>query len=289
MSKKHEIIPAFKPDSYYIDEVYKAIVVDNNALPFGDALNQDYHKDFYTNLVISEDGSYTIGIKTRWQLRQHTLKKTRILFLKHIDLWVKKLVISNTDERMKIDAKATLDNLRKELRELRRLVYVNENREAENPFYKETILFLESEIAYHSQNPIKNKPSPKAKPIYSYKWKGKHSDITKLYHVMLNSFISPSTTEKQFKAVFSGDKIDTITPIKWHEDNASELLYFIIALQSAEKIQHNKSQDYKKMKACFVKPDGTPFLTEFKSLKSNIENSLSNSKQDAINRLINRI
>lgn len=51
--------------------------------------------------------------------------------------------------------------------------------------------------------------------------------------------IAPETTCEQFKAVFTGQAIESINPIKWHQDNASELLYFIDRLQKTNNIVHN--------------------------------------------------
>ena len=107
---------------------------------------------------------------------------------------------------------------------------------------------------------------------------------------MINKYklIAPETTPEQFKAIFTGQSIDDINPIKWHQVNASELLYFIDRLEQSNNIAHNpKRADYQKLKACFIKPDGNPFNAVWKSLKSNIEINLSPDKQKAIDELIN--
>jgi len=44
--------------------------------------------------------------------------------------------------------------------------------------------------------------------------------------------IAPETTLEQFKATFTGQPIESINPIKWHQDNASELLYFNEAIDN---------------------------------------------------------
>jgi hypothetical protein len=106
---------------------------------------------------------------------------------------------------------------------------------------------------------------------------------------MLNKYklIAPETSLEQFKAVFTGQAIESINPIKWHQDNASELLYFIDRLQQTNNIVHNpKRADYQKLKACFVKPDGKPFNAVWKSLKTNLEINLSPDKQKAIDELV---
>jgi hypothetical protein len=38
--------------------------------------------------------------------------------------------------------------------------------------------------------------------------------------------IAPDTTLEQFTAIFTGQPVESITAIKWHQYNASEVLYF---------------------------------------------------------------
>jgi hypothetical protein len=124
----------------------------------------------------------------------------------------------------------------------------------------------------------------------SYVWQNNpDEELPELYKLMLNKYklIAPETSLEQFKAVFTGQAIESINPIKWHQDNASELLYFIDRLQQTNNIVHNpKRADYQKLKACFVKPDGKPFNAVWKSLKTNLEINLSPDKQKAIDELV---
>lgn len=133
---------------------------------------------------------------------------------------------------------------------------------------------------------------PKEQKKTSYVWQSNpDKELPELYNLMLNKYklIAPETTYEQFKAVFTGQPIDEgFEPIKWHDDNASELLYFIGKLEQLNNIAHNpKKADYQKMTVCFVKPDGKPFNAAWKSLKTNLGITLSPDKQKPIDELVN--
>ncbi|MBK8622689.1 MAG: hypothetical protein IPN79_13270 [Saprospiraceae bacterium] len=136
------------------------------------------------------------------------------------------------------------------------------------------------------------KPKPKQnKKLTSYKWQNNpNEELPELYKLMKDTYklIDPETNLKQFTAIFTGQPIDeNLKPIKWHQDNASELLYFIDRLEKLNNIAHNPNRaDYEKLKACFVKPNGKPFNEVFKSLKTNLEINLSQEKQKAIIELV---
>lgn len=125
----------------------------------------------------------------------------------------------------------------------------------------------------------------------SYVWQNNpDKELPELYNWMVNELklIASETSYEQFKAVFSRQSIDeSFEPIRWHQNNSSELLYFIGRLEQSNNIEHNpKRADYKKLKACFVKPDGSQFEVVWKSLKTNIEINLSPDKQKAIDELV---
>jgi hypothetical protein len=129
------------------------------------------------------------------------------------------------------------------------------------------------------------------KIIKSYVWQSNpDKELPELHRLMIDKYklIASETTYEQFKAVFTGQIIDdSFEPIKWHQDNASELLYFIYRLEQTNNIVHNPLKaDYKKLAACFVKPDGEKFDVAWKSLKTNIEINLIDSKQRAIDELV---
>lgn len=120
----------------------------------------------------------------------------------------------------------------------------------------------------------------------SYLWQNNpDKELPELYNLMIDKYklIAPETTPEQFKAVFTGQSIDDIEPIKWHQDNASELLYFNEAIGNKVNYVWNI---YQRLAACFVKPDGKPFKAQWKQLKTNIEINLSPDKQKAIDELV---
>ena len=123
----------------------------------------------------------------------------------------------------------------------------------------------------------------------SYVWQSNpDKELPELYSLMINKYklIAPGTTPEQFKAIFTGQLIGSFDPIKWHQDNASELLYFNEAIKN--KVS-NVWHIYQRLAACFVKPDGNQFDVAWKSLKTNIEINLSPDKQKAIDELIRNL
>jgi hypothetical protein len=131
----------------------------------------------------------------------------------------------------------------------------------------------------------------KQKSIVSYKWQSNpEKELPELHSLMINKYklIASEVTYEQFKAVFTGQLIDEVKPIKWHQDNASELLYFIDRLEQSNNIVHNpKRADYQKLMLCFAKPDGSLFSANWKQIKQNININLSPDKQKAIDELVN--
>ncbi len=166
-------------------------------------------------------------------------------------------------------------------------------KEAENQIEKDKYWFYKMYQVYlnkrlntlrntQKQEPYKDKQQQKT----SYVWQNNpDKELPELYRLMLNKYklIAPETTLEQFKAVFTGQPINEIKPIRWHQDNASELLYFNKAIQAkVDNVWHI----YQRLAACFVKPDGKPFNAVWKSLKTEIEINLSPDKQKAIDELV---
>lgn len=137
------------------------------------------------------------------------------------------------------------------------------------------------------RNKITEKTTPKQKKKTSYVWQNNpDKELPDLYSLMIDKYklIAPGTTYDQFKAIFTGQPIESIEPIKWNQDNASELLYFNQAITN--KV-NNVWNIYQRLSACFVKPDGEQFDVAWKSLNYNISISLSPDKQRAIDELVN--
>jgi len=240
---------------------------------------------FYDEPVLSENGKTTYGIQTEWQLQRfieqfkNNFKKLR---LKAVEKW--------TDELNRIEPSEAVAKIDKQLYELRKKELLADiGADGLNDWDRWLQKYFSNEIDHQQKRPTRKPPKQQKKT--SYVWQGNpDKELPELYRLMLNKYklIAPETTLEQFKAVFTGQAIESINPIKWHQDNASELLYFIDRLQQTNNIVHNpKKTDYQKMTACFVKPDGKQFKANWKQIKQNISFNLSSDKQNAIDELVN--
>ena len=239
---------------------------------------------FYDEPVLSENGKTTYGIQTEWQLQRfieqfkNNFKKLR---LKAVEKW--------TDELNRIEPSEAVAKIDKQLYELRKKELLADiGADGLNDWDRWLQKYLSNEINYQQKKPIRKPPKQQKKT--SYVWQNNpDKELPELYRLMIDKYklIAPETTLEQFKAVFTGQAKESINPIKWHQDNASELLYFIDRLEQSNNIKHNpKRADYQKLKACFVKPDGSQFNEALKSLKTKIDINLSPDKQTAIDELV---
>jgi hypothetical protein len=131
-----------------------------------------------------------------------------------------------------------------------------------------------------------NESRTKQKKKTSYEWQNEpDKELPELYRLMIDKYklIASETTLEQFKAVFTGQPIETINPIKWHQANASELLYFDEAIKKKVNVVWHI---YQRMTACFVEPDGKLFTNNWKQIKTDINLKLSQKKQTAIDELV---
>ena len=156
-----------------------------------------------------------------------------------------------------------------------------------NDFGKWLIKYLSCVKDHQQKRPTRRLPKQKQKT--TYKWQGNaDKELPELYSLMISKYklITSETTIEQFTDIFTGQSIDNIKPIKW-QHNGSVLLYLIYRLEQSGNIIHNpKKSDYQKMTACFVKPDGRKFEANWKSLKTNIEISLSLANRNTIDNLV---
>lgn len=144
---------------------------------------------------------------------------------------------------------------------------------------------LAAEIYLKEFTPVVGKRNSKAK--ISYEWlNDSEKDLPELYEYMKGKYISDETSLSTFIGVFTGKPLDEINPLKWHEDNASEIVYFITGLEKTHNIKDCRNERWKRLKACFVRPSGELFDADLKVLKANITKSLSSEKQNHINDLI---
>jgi hypothetical protein len=133
--------------------------------------------------------------------------------------------------------------------------------------------------------------SQRQKNKLSFELRGKNieEDLHELYDQMRGRWITDKNTEDDFKAIFKAKPLNSITPIKWHDDNASELIFFYLKLMFYGILDETKRADYSTLTQCFVKYDGSPFNRKsFASLKQNIGENLSPQKQSAIIELLEK-
>jgi len=123
--------------------------------------------------------------------------------------------------------------------------------------------------------------SSSKKTLLSYQWQNTPEDLKELFDKIKSNLIAEDTEWKNFKKVFSGTPVNRFELIKWHDDNATELLFFIQYLESTYSVNriHKK---HERLKACFVKPDGSQFSENLKQLAQNAEITLQQAKQDFI-------
>lgn len=128
----------------------------------------------------------------------------------------------------------------------------------------------------------------KKKLTLSYKWQGDvENDLPELYQ-LLSNHISNDVTLERFKAIFTGNDVSTIVPVKWHDNNASEVLYFILQLAESKNIDEGERLNYERLKACIVQPNGQKFSANFKELKQKIDIYLSQPKRQSIDEIVKR-
>lgn len=102
----------------------------------------------------------------------------------------------------------------------------------------EVINLLKQE-AHKLVNQVAHKPQKNQKQMTSYEWlSDPDKELPQLYSLMINKYklIAPETTDEQFKAVFTGQPIDCINPIRWIESNRL-LAYFLDSVFSGQNWQ----------------------------------------------------
>jgi hypothetical protein len=240
---------------------------------------------FYDEPVLSENDKTTYGIQTEWQLQrfiEQFKKNFQKLRLNAVEKW--------TDELNRIEPSEAVAKIDKQLYELRKKELLADiGADGLNDWDRWLQKYLSNEIDYQQKKPTRKPPKQQTKT--SYVWQSNpDKELPELYKLMIDKYklIAPETTYEQFKAVYTGWTIYEIEPIRWHQENASELVYFIDRLEQTDNIVHNpKKTDYQKMTACFVKPDGKQFKANWKQIKQNISFNLSSDKQNAIDELVN--
>ncbi len=271
-----------------IDGYFEKLAEFINKLPLSEMARSyiwlDSFYKFYDDPVLSENGKTTYGIKTEWQLQRFNeqfKKNFQKLRLKAVEKW--------TDELNNIEPPQAVAKIDKQLYELRKKELLSEiGADGLNEWQKWLKKYLSNEIDQQQKRPARKPPKQQKKT--SYVWQNNtDKELPELYSLMINKYklIAPETTLEQFTAIFTGQPIDEIEPIRWHQENASELVYFINRLEQTDNIVHNpKKTDYQKMTACFVKPDGNHFKANWKQIKQNISINLSSDKQKSIDDIV---
>jgi len=100
------------------------------------------------------------------------------------------------------------------------------------------------ELEKNKKGTLKNQSKGNTNIKLSYQWNGRDIEIEliELYNKMLGEWIDKGTTYEQFKAIFTSQRLDKITPIKWCQNNASEVLYFIKKLEDTFNIEKKRGQ-----------------------------------------------
>ena len=105
---------------------------------------------------------------------------------------------------------------------------------------KAEIDFIKDQIEVETKRPIKEPDEhPRKTQSYSYKWQSNpEKELPELYKRMIDKFIDHTTTLEQFKAVFTGQPIKSINPLKWLDEKIL-LAYFIHLLIPNQKVRMN--------------------------------------------------
>lgn len=157
---------------------------------------------------------------------------------------------------------------------------------------------VREEVKQRIQNYISiPKVSEKIKPkrlknVTTYKWLFPHQAINTLYKSLKEKkLIDKKTKYSDFEFIFKEKSITEISqPIIWCSSNATEVLFFILQLIHDKIIaSNNLRMDYQLLKECFVKPDNTKFIENFKSLKTNIDLRLTSDKRDVIEKIVQNL
>jgi hypothetical protein len=133
-------------------------------------------------------------------------------------------------------------------------------------------------------SPSKEVRRPDESKRISFSYAGNEEELKEFYQNMIGQWIDEETTWEQFKAVFTAQPLNEISPIKWHENTASELLYFTISMRGQGIVEKpNAKHNHQQMEACFVAPDGEPFQAAWPQIAAQLDTGgLSKQKQQAI-------
>lgn len=125
------------------------------------------------------------------------------------------------------------------------------------------------------------KPKP---TVYSYLWTGTSEQLESTYQDLKNeSYIDKGTKYEDFRKVFNQSDIDSIQPIKWHNNSVTEVLYFIELLIQIGSIDKHPSR-HKVLSKCFCNNKGRPYnYNSLRQIRSSISHELDSETPSNIN------
>lgn len=134
---------------------------------------------------------------------------------------------------------------------------------------------------------IKQEDSPRQKKQKTkvYHWNWDETQLLALYNALKSS--EPrrvDCSKEEFKGIFGKGQFNG--PVKWLTNNASELIFFIMELQSQTYLPEVFRQDWELLQICFVKADGSVFDANFKNLKTGIDTFLGPDTKKQIQNII---
>ncbi len=136
---------------------------------------------------------------------------------------------------------------------------------------------------------LRKKSKTKITDKKSYLWISDKNEITQLFDLLIKKYklISADNNLDDFITVFSNSKLSLIKPIMWHDNNASEVLYFVRRLIETNQVENNSQKmDYKKLETCFVNSSSQRFKVNWKQLNNTLEVNLSKNKQSIIDSIL---
>lgn len=196
------------------------------------------------------------------ELLPSEIKRFEILF----DKWLSKQIYTNTDELIEL-IEMTIQQIDSVLIKLE---FHKQQTKDSNPMDYDEEYFLhitelvkenenQKEYWRYRLNELCTKKVQTSTVKTSYKWQGNPDELPKLHKLMIDKYklIGPETTLGQFKAVFTGQPIESINPIKW--EMAKNLnAYFLEQLFDKKKLYKAHNPDiWDIAKYCFS--DGTNF------------------------------
>jgi hypothetical protein len=220
-----------------IDGYFEKLTEFINKIPLSDK-GKNYiwmhsYCQFYDEPVPSENGKNTYGIQTEWQLQrfiEQFKKNFQKLRIKRFEAYSKEL-----ENLLPSEAVAKID---KQLYELRKKELLAEiGGEGLNDWENWLKKYYSNEIDLHQKRPARKPPQQQKKT--SYVWQNNpDTELPMLHSLMINKYklIASETTYEQFKAIFTGQPIDSIEPIKWIDTNRL-LAYFLDSAFSGQQWQ----------------------------------------------------